>query len=70
MSDINCPEELNFNSNDFKLLYGSDGLLYAEHKVNKTFFIFLDGEWVDLDDALMMMQSVPDNNFEFDVDNE
>lgn len=67
MSGSSYPE-LHFNSKEFTLRYGSDGMLYAEHKVNKTFFIFLNGQWLDLDDALAMMQSVPDNYLEEDLD--
>ena len=68
MSGSSYPE-LNFNSNDYAAAYGTDGMLYAQHKVNKNFFIYLNGEWVDLDDALDMMQSVPETFMDEDVDN-
>ncbi len=55
---------------EYRLVYGADGFLYAEHKTDGTFFVYINAEWQDLDSVYDLMQGVFENNSGFDVDNE
>ena len=50
-------------------MYGSDGYLYAKHKVNGEIFVLVNGEWDDLDSVQGLMQGVNENSLDSDVDN-
>lgn len=51
-------------------MYGTNGFLYAEHKLNGLIFVLINGEWEDLDSVHGLMQSAHENNLNFDIDNQ
>lgn len=59
-----------FNANEFDLIYGTDGFLYAQDKFSGEIFVFVNGQWEGLDDVWDLMQSVPEYFPENFVDNQ
>lgn len=68
MSGYNYPENSFVNTVEYRLMYGTDGFLYAEHKVNGEIFVLINGEWEELDSVYEVMQSTHENNPNLDVD--
>jgi hypothetical protein len=68
LTEFTYPENSFVNSIEYKLFYGTDGFLYAEHKFNGDYYVLLNGQWEELNAAYELMQSVQEDFLNFNLD--
>jgi len=55
-------EDSFINSQQYNLIYGADGFLYAQHKSTKVIYVLFDAEWEVLEDVWEIMNALNQNS--------